>query len=106
MATDAADPVEDRVRADATESARRRNVVRDMGLFSAGVVLGPALLTLTFRFTPMSVDLWVPDVVFMALIAVMFFVLRWRWLALGMFISASIWIVSIIWLTASVSPDW
>lgn len=90
----------------ATVTKQRGNVLRDMALFFAGVVLAPAWQTLLYRLTPMSVPLWVPDLFVMALIAAMFFVLRWRWLALGMFISASIWIVFIVWLTASVSPDW
>lgn len=88
------------------EGAQRRDYLRDMGLFFAGVVAGPTLLTVLYRLTPMSLALWVPDLVAMMLIAAMFFVLRWKWLALGMFISSSIWIVFIMWLTASVSPDW
>ena len=89
-----------------TVSAPRRHLPRDRGLMFAGLVLGPALLTLLYRLSPLSMPLWFPDVVAMVLIAVMYFVLRWRWLALGMFISAVIWIVSIVWLTATVSPDW
>ena len=77
-----------------------------MGLFFAGVVLGPALLTLLYRLTPSGLPLWLPDVIAMASIAAMHFVLRWRWLAGGLFISAGIWVVFIMWLTASVSPDW
>lgn len=85
---------------------QRRNFLRDMGLFFAGVVLGPALLTLLYRLTPSGMPLWLPDVGAMVLIAAMYLLLRWRWLALGVFVSASIWIVFIMWLTASVSPDW
>lgn len=87
--------------------AQRRDLLRDMGLFFAGVVAGPALLTLSFRLTPMSVSFWVPVFVVVVLIGVMFFLLHWKWLALGMFISSSIWIVFIVWLTAGVAGgDW
>lgn len=77
-----------------------------MVLFFAGVIVAPALLTLMSRMTPLSVPLWVTDLVMLALIAVVFFMLRWRTFAIGLLVSAVLWIGFTLWLTGQVSPQW
>jgi len=77
-----------------------------MARFFAGVLVAPLLLTLLYRATPISWPLWVPDLVLLALVAMVTFVLHWKHVAVGMLISGLLWIGFTLWLTAKVSPDW
>ncbi len=85
--------------------AAPRNRYRDMALFFVGAFSAPLLLTGLYRVTPTSVPLWLPDLVLLAIIAVLALVLKWKWIALGMFVSGLTWVVFIVWLTARVTPD-
>lgn len=88
------------------ETAGRRIAWRDLAYFFAGVLAAPILQTLLYQLTPMVWPLWVPWLMFLAVVAVAAFILQWRSAALGMLVSSLLWVGFTFWLTAQVSPDW
>lgn len=90
----------------AAERGAAPELWRRIAFFFAGLVVAPTLLTLLYRLTPVSVGLWVPNLVMLALISVVFLVLHWRIVAMGMLVSMVLWMGFTLWLTEQVSPDW